>query len=101
RHTRFSRDWSSDVCSSDLVVVSRSTEMKLIDEDGNVRMTNNISYGSILKIAEGKKVSKGDVIASWDPYNGVIIAESAGKIEYEKIGRASCRERGEGSGGEI
>jgi DNA-directed RNA polymerase subunit beta' len=67
------------------VVVSRSTEMKLIDEDGNVRMTNNISYGSILKIAEGKKVSKGDVIASWDPYNGVIIAESAGKIEYENI----------------
>ncbi|MFV0303902.1 MAG: DNA-directed RNA polymerase subunit beta' [Moheibacter sp.] len=67
------------------VVVSRSTEMKLIDADGNVRMTNNISYGSILKVKDGKKVSKGDVITSWDPYNGVIIAESAGKVEYENI----------------
>src|SRR5690606_39638287 len=26
RHTRFSRDWSSDVCSSDLTAKSRSTQ---------------------------------------------------------------------------
>src|SRR5690606_40938937 len=26
RHTRFSRDWSSDVCSSDLVAVSTNAE---------------------------------------------------------------------------
>src|SRR5690606_31657897 len=71
------------------VVVSRSTEMKLIDADGNVRMTNNIAYGSILKIKDGKEVTKGDVIASWDPYNGVIIAESAGKVEYENIEQGS------------
>src|SRR5690606_34582556 len=71
------------------VVVSRSTEMKLIDADGNVRMTNNISYGSILRVKEGQEISKGDVIASWDPYNGVIIAESSGKIEYENIEQGS------------
>lgn len=71
------------------VVVSRSTEMKLIDADGNVRMTNNISYGSILKVQDGATVSKGDVISSWDPYNGVIIAESAGKVEYENIEQGS------------
>src|SRR5690606_29658484 len=67
------------------IVVSRSTEMKLIDADGNVRMTNNIAYGSILKVADGQEVNKGDVICSWDPYNGVIIAEATGKIEYENI----------------
>src|SRR5690606_39629351 len=27
RHTRFSRDWSSDVCSSDLVVVFAATKL--------------------------------------------------------------------------
>ena len=67
------------------VVVSRSSEMKLIDADGNIRMNNNVSYGSILHIKQGQKVKKGDVITSWDPYNGVIIAESAGKVEYENI----------------
>lgn len=71
------------------VVVSRSTEMKLLDADGNVRMNNNISYGSVLHTKAGQKVAKGDVIASWDPYNGVIIAESAGKVEYENIEQGS------------
>src|SRR5690606_40379474 len=28
RHTRFSRDWSSDVCSSDLLVNRRDTELE-------------------------------------------------------------------------
>src|SRR5690606_40774572 len=28
RHTRFSRDWSSDVCSSDLAVVTTGTAFK-------------------------------------------------------------------------
>lgn len=71
------------------VVVSRSTEMKLIDTTGNVRMNQNISYGSVLHVKEGQKIAKGDVIASWDPYNGVIIAESAGKVEYENIEQGS------------
>ncbi|WP_068597340.1 DNA-directed RNA polymerase subunit beta' [Vaginella massiliensis] len=67
------------------IVVSRSTEMKLMDEAGNVRQTTNISYGTILKVSNGTKVKKGDVIAYWDPYNGVIIAEAPGKVEYENL----------------
>jgi DNA-directed RNA polymerase subunit beta' len=30
-------------------------------------------------------VKRGDVICSWDPYNGVIISEFAGKVAYENI----------------
>ena len=67
------------------VVVSRSTEMKLMDKDGNIRQTTNISYGTILKVTNGSKVEKGDTIAYWDPYNGVIIAEAPGKVEYENL----------------
>ncbi|MGV0995682.1 DNA-directed RNA polymerase subunit beta' [Empedobacter falsenii] len=66
-------------------VVSRSTEMKVIDELGNVRQQTNIAYGTILSVKNGAKVQKGQEIASWDPYNGVIIAESTGKIEYEQL----------------
>ena len=67
------------------VVVSRSTEMKLMDKEGNVRQTTNIAYGTILKVSSGAKVTKGDTIAYWDPYNGVIIAEAPGKVEYENL----------------
>ncbi len=31
------------------------------------------------------KLKKGDVICQWDPYNGVIISEFAGKVKYENI----------------
>src|SRR5690606_39384291 len=33
RHTRFSRDWSSDVCSSDLGLAHRGKKVLLIDID--------------------------------------------------------------------
>ncbi|QAR31429.1 DNA-directed RNA polymerase subunit beta' [Ornithobacterium rhinotracheale] len=67
------------------VVVSRTAEMKLIDKNGEVAMTNNISYGSILYVNDGQKVKKGDAINSWDPYNAVIIAETAGQIKFENL----------------
>jgi DNA-directed RNA polymerase subunit beta' len=48
-------------------------------------MIANVPYGSELLVKPGDKVKKGDTIAKWDPYNAVIIAESAGKVEYEDI----------------
>src|SRR5690606_36564659 len=35
RHTRFSRDWSSDVCSSDLGVVQNDYTLKLVNKSDN------------------------------------------------------------------
>ncbi len=32
-----------------------------------------------------KNLNRGDVVCTWDPYNGVIISEFAGKIKYENI----------------
>ena len=34
---------------------------------------------------DGDSLNAGDVVCSWDPYNGVIISEFAGKIKYENI----------------
>ena len=67
------------------IVVSRSSEMKLTNDKGHVVMTNNIPYGAILLVANGTHVTKGTEICSWDPYNAVIIAETAGKVVYEHI----------------
>src|SRR5690606_40613503 len=50
RHTRFSRDWSSDVCSSDLqlnfveVFLKNSGSIKAIEKD------LNISYPTVKKL---------------------------------------------------
>ena len=68
------------------IVIGRTGEMRLIDvKTGRTVMTNNIPYGGILKIKDGAKLKKGDEIVQWDPYNAVIIAETAGKIAYKDI----------------
>ena len=68
------------------IVISRTSEIKLTDaKTGIVLSTNNIPYGSILSVKNGAKIKKGDVICSWDPYNGVIVSEFTGKISYENI----------------
>ncbi len=69
------------------VVVSRSTEFRLVADNAarTPLMIANVPYGAILAVKPGDKVSKGDLICKWDPYNAVIIAETAGKVEYEDI----------------
>jgi DNA-directed RNA polymerase subunit beta' len=68
------------------VVVSRSTELKIIDENtGVVLATMNLPYGSKLHVKPGSTVNKGDLICEWDPYNSVIITEVPGKIHFDGV----------------
>ena len=68
------------------VVISRTCELKVLDKkSGIVLSTNIIPYGSTILIKDGQELKKGDIVCKWDPYNGVIISEFGGKIEYENI----------------
>ena len=68
------------------VVISRTTEFKLVDSNTGITLSNNIiPYGSFISVKNGKKIKKGDEICRWDPYNGVIVSEFSGKIGYENI----------------
>ncbi|WP_324025730.1 DNA-directed RNA polymerase subunit beta' [Maribacter sp. BPC-D8] len=69
-----------------VIVISRTSEIKVVDAKTGITLsTSNIPYGSQLFVENGAKVTKGDVICSWDPYNGVIVSEFPGKIAYENI----------------
>ena len=68
------------------VVISRTSELKLVDAKTGITLsTNNIPYGSFIYVKPGDKVKSGDIICAWDPYNGVIISEFAGKVKYENV----------------
>jgi DNA-directed RNA polymerase subunit beta' len=68
------------------IVISRTSEIKVVDAKSGITLsTNNIPYGSQLFIKNGDKIEKGQVICSWDPYNGVIVSEFPGQIAYENI----------------
>src|SRR5690606_39278637 len=75
RHTRFSRDWSSDVCSSDLApAVMRATCACKI-----VFASSELAHGD----AAGQNLECGSPLS--------IVRQ--GRVGVHKIGRASCRER--------
>lgn len=67
------------------IVVSRTTEIKIVNENGLTIMTNNIPYGAHIKVKNGDFVKQGNIICSWDPYNAIIIAETSGQVKYEDI----------------
>jgi DNA-directed RNA polymerase subunit beta' len=68
------------------VVIGRLGEAKLFDKNtGLVLSTNSIPYGSKLYVKEGAKVSKGELICEWDPYNAVIVSEASGFISFDNV----------------
>ena len=67
------------------VVMARSGEVKIVNKKGVTLIANNIPYGSYLKVKDGQKVKKDDLICNWDPYNAVILSEISGKIDFESI----------------
>lgn len=68
------------------MVIGRTGEMRIIDvKNDRLLITNNIPYGSTLRVKDGQKVEKGDVICTWDPFNNVIISEQAGSVKFESV----------------
>ena len=69
-----------------VVVIGRTGEVRVIDvENDRLLNTHNIPYGSHLKIKNGQKIKKGDVICTWDPFNAVIVSEITGKVKLESV----------------
>src|SRR5439155_15067881 len=94
-HTRWPRDWSSDVCSSDLVM-SRASKKK---EEGMDIFPWGLAGGAIALAVFAFLVSQ--MVFTIHTKQAAVI-EKFGKFErlagpglnFKEIGRASCRERG-------
>ena len=68
------------------VVVSRLAELKIVDKNTNITLsTHPIPYGSKLYVKNGQEIRKGKLICEWDPFNGVIITEFDGTVEFENL----------------
>src|SRR5690606_41054996 len=99
-HTRFSRDWSSDVCSSDLLVPGKLG----INVWGEYRYRDALQDAAMpgLTALDQQRAKTGHVGLSWTPdaRQRIDLSASAGNEDQEgEIGRASCRERVEMAGG--
>src|SRR5439155_12000721 len=89
RHTRWPRDWSSDVCSSDLLSMSATNKSITVYGDGS--QTRSFCY--VDDLIDGLVA----LMESSDDLTGPVNLGNPAEftiLELE-IGRASCRERGE------
>jgi DNA-directed RNA polymerase subunit beta' len=68
------------------VVIGRTGEVRIMDvKNDRLLITNNVPYGATLNVKDGQKVTKGDAICTWDPFNNVIVSEIDGHLKFENI----------------
>ncbi|HET7114974.1 MAG TPA: DNA-directed RNA polymerase subunit beta' [Hanamia sp.] len=68
------------------VVIGRTGEVRIMDvKNDRLLINNNVPYGSTLNVKDGQKVTKGQVICTWDPFNNVIVSEIDGVVKFENI----------------
>ena len=72
-----------------LTVMNRNGELILSDSTGRERERFRVVYGSVLNIKDGAAVTKGMILAEWDPYSNPIISEVSGKIAFQDIDEGS------------
>jgi DNA-directed RNA polymerase subunit beta' len=70
---------------SKLVIVSRSTELTMIDDQGREKERYKVPYGAILSVDDNASVTAGDIVANWDPHSHPIIMERVAKITFADI----------------
>ncbi len=68
--------------SGNLVAVSRSGELGVIDSHGRERERYKIPYGAVLSVKDDDQVQAGQEVATWDPHTHPIITEVAGLVQF-------------------
>ena len=68
--------------SGNKIVMSRNTELLIMDEQGRERARHRLPYGGKLFVADGEDVAAGKVLIEWDPYTMPIISELNGVANY-------------------
>src|SRR5690606_41033231 len=93
---RFSRDWSSDVCSSDLGQLLAAPAVAQGDGDGalGVGLADDVA----VELGDDLAGRQGRCIGHWLVFpdaleKHVLLPAMAGRAGGFEIGRAACRER--------
>ncbi len=69
----------------ELVVIARSGEVLIHDDNGRERERHKVPYGATMLVKDGEQVKAGKVLASWDATSRPIITEYAGRVKFENV----------------
>jgi DNA-directed RNA polymerase subunit beta' len=68
-----------------LIVIARSGEISIVDDNQRERERHKIPYGATLMVRDGEQQKGGKQLAQWDATARPIIAEYAGRIKFENV----------------
>jgi DNA-directed RNA polymerase subunit beta' len=69
----------------ELVVISRSGEIIIADDNGRERERHKVPYGAVLAVKADETTKAGKILANWDPLTRPVITEFAGKAKFENV----------------
>jgi DNA-directed RNA polymerase subunit beta' len=67
------------------VVIARSGEIIITDDNGRERERHKVPYGAVLTVKADQQIKAGAILANWDPLTRPIITEFAGKAKFENV----------------
>ncbi len=65
-----------------LIVISRNSELKIINSKGVIKENYKVPYGAVLEKKDEDFVKSKEIIANWDPHSIPIITEVNGYIKF-------------------
>ena len=71
--------------NGEMVIISRSVEVIILDQHGREREQHKIPYGSTIYVEDGHTITAGGKLASWDPHARPVVAEYSGTIVLENV----------------
>ena len=69
----------------EMVALSRSGFILVVDVDGNERERYKVAPGAIIRVKDGEAVEPKTVLAEWDPYNDYLINEKEGLADFKEF----------------
>ncbi len=69
----------------DQIVISRSGEVLITDDNGRERERHKVPYGATLSVHDGMTIKAGRSLSTWDPMTRPIVSEYAGTARFENV----------------
>ncbi|MCL2873218.1 MAG: DNA-directed RNA polymerase subunit beta' [Betaproteobacteria bacterium] len=68
-----------------LIVIARSGEISIHDDNGRERERHKIPYGATLLVKDGEVIKVGKSLAQWDATARPIVTEYSGRVKFENV----------------
>jgi DNA-directed RNA polymerase subunit beta' len=71
--------------NGEVVIMNRHAVIKIVDDSGRERERYNLTYGATLRVQDGDRINRGDILSEWDPYAIPLLTEVSGVVKYGDV----------------